>query len=93
MIEPDQLRRWKREVQAMIDHASHDDPEGFAEIVHLLDAATSKGLRYAAQRLRETNGSGQPGYSWAELARPLGLSKQSVAERFNRTIEPEWSAA
>lgn len=81
MLEPDERKRWERNLRAMLRHASDQDPEGFAEIVQLLDGAVAQ-LPEAAQRMRELHG-----YSWTEIAAPLGVTRQSARERFGRHLD------
>lgn len=81
MFEPREVDRWRRQLAAMLDHAAGDDPEGFAQVVELLDQAHGEGLRNAAARLRQPTAVA-PGYSWADLARPLGVTRDGAAKRF-----------
>lgn len=76
MLEPQDIDRYVRELRAMVRRAGDEDPEGFASIVRLLDAARAA-LPYAADRTRT-----QHGYSYADLAAGLGVTRQSAAERF-----------
>jgi hypothetical protein len=76
-MEPGEVRRWERNLAALIANAGADDPEGFAETVRLIDAARA-GLADAAAELRSQ------GYSWAALAAPLGVTRSAVAQRFGR---------
>lgn len=82
MFEPDEIRRWERQLAAMLKAASQSDPEGFAAIVRMLDTAQREGLRQACSELRERDG-----YSWANLAAPLGVTRGAVAQRFGRTVQ------
>lgn len=75
MFEPSDVARFRRELSAMIQRASNQDPEGFAQVVELLDLARAQ-LPEAAQEVRRA------GYSWSELARPLGVTKSAAAQRF-----------
>jgi hypothetical protein len=83
MFEPREMDRWRRQLSAMLDHAGADDPEGFAQVVGLLDWAQGEGLRSAAATLRQPHGVA-PGYSWAELARGLRVTRSAVAQRFRQ---------
>lgn len=82
MIDVGDAKRYEREIKAMLRAAGDDDPEGFAQVVKLLDWAVTEGLREAAARLREPSANGQPGYSWAEIAAPLGVTRSAAAQRF-----------
>jgi hypothetical protein len=82
MIDVGQSKRYEREIRAMLRAAGDDDPEGFAQVVKLLDWAVSEGLREAASRLRESDTAGVPGYSWAEIASPLGVTRSAAQQRF-----------
>lgn len=80
MMEQRDLDRFRRELRAMV--AKADDPEGFAAAVAVaaeLDAA----LADQADKLRQPTSTG-PGFSWADLARPLGVTRQAAAQRFGR---------
>jgi hypothetical protein len=82
MIDVAQSKRYEREIRAMLRAAGDDDPEGFAQVVKLLDWAVSEGLREAAARLRGADSTGVPGYSWAEIAAPLGVTRSAAQQRF-----------
>lgn len=83
MMEQRDLDRFRRELRAMV--AKADDPEGFAQAVQLsaeLDAA----LIDQADKLRRPTAHAK-GYSWADLARPLRVTRQAVAQRYGRRPE------
>ena len=75
MIEPKELAGMERWLSAMIAKAGRDDPEALAQVIALLDDARTK-LPAAAQALREA------GYSYADIARPLGIARESAFLRF-----------
>lgn len=87
MLDRDDLMRFRRELNALLVKAGDDDPEAFAQAVELVEAARA-GLSEAAARLRTPRGEAGagfvPGYSWADLAAPLGIARQSAAERFGK---------
>jgi hypothetical protein len=62
----------------MLRTAGDEDPEGFAQVHQLLVAAVNA-LPVAAELNRV-----QHGYSWADLARPLGISRQAAQQRLGR---------
>lgn len=68
--------RWQRNAQAMVNSAAGGDPEAFAALVELADWLSTEGLREAAAGLQDN------GYSWADIARPLGVSRQGAYLRF-----------
>lgn len=70
MLEPEQVSRWRRECNAMIK-ASTDDPEAFAAVKSILDD-TAASLPLALDSLRAQ------GFSYADIARALGVSRQNV---------------
>jgi hypothetical protein len=76
MMEPGEVERHRRNIAAMARQA--DDPEGFAQLVDLA-AELAELLTDRAQLLREDDG-----YSWADLARPLGVTRGAAAQRFGR---------
>lgn len=81
MIDVGDAKRYEREIRAMLRAAGQDDPEGFAEVVRLLDWAVTEGLREAATELRKEQ-NGVRGYSWTEIAAPLGVTRSAAAQRF-----------
>lgn len=78
MIEPRDVDRFRRELHALV--AKADDPEGFAQAVALADELTAA-LTTRANELRHPVGH-QRGFSWADLAGPLGLTRQGCAQRY-----------
>lgn len=81
MIEPRDLDRFRRELRALV--AKADDPEGFAQAVELAQEL-DEALADQAFSLRQPTPNGQPGFSWADLARPLRLTRQGTAQRYSR---------
>lgn len=61
----------------MVSNVSANDPEAFAVLVRLADWLNKEGLSTAADGLRMIGG-----YSWSEIARPLGVSKSAAFQRF-----------
>lgn len=55
--------------------AAGDDPESFAVVRSLLDDANAQ-LPDAARALLDQ------GFSWADIARPMGLTRQAVHTRY-----------
>lgn len=74
MLEPDEVRRFGRELAHMVKRAAHD-PEAFAAVWQLLDTA-AKTMPDAADRLIGD------GYSWGDLGRALGVSRQTAHSRY-----------
>lgn len=87
MLEPEEIKRWERMTAAMLRHAGKDDPEAFAQIVGVLDGARAK-LPDVCAHLRGLedvdSGESRPTYSWAQIAAPLGVTRQAAAMRFGR---------
>lgn len=75
MLEPATIARYERELRAMLRTAGDEDPEGFAAVHQLLIQATNA-LPVAAELNRR-----QHGYSWADLARALGVTRQAAQQR------------
>lgn len=63
------------------------DPEAFAQVVELLTWAAGPGLREAAAALQDAAGPAG-GYSWADIARPLRINRQTAWERFGGGRQP-----
>lgn len=83
MFEPKTIDRYRRELSAMVKAAGQDDPESFALVVQMLAEAQSQ-LTDAADALRQPTANGQPGYSWTDLGRALGVTRASAQQRFGR---------
>lgn len=85
MLEPAEIKRWERLTAAMLNHAANDDPEAFAQVVAILAQATAK-LPQVAAELRGTldsrPASFDAAYSWAEIAAPLGITRQAAQQRY-----------
>lgn len=75
MLEPNTIARYERELRAMLRTAGDEDPEGFAAVHQLLTQAVNA-LPVAAELTRR-----QHGYSWADLARALGVTRQAAQQR------------
>lgn len=72
-----EITRWQRNAKAMVSSAAANDCEAFAELVRLVDELATSGLQEAAAGLRAS------GYSWADIAAPLGVKRQSAHARFS----------
>ena len=87
MLEPTEVRRWERLTAAMLQHAADDDPEAFAQVVKVLDDARER-LPLVASALRPYVGSDgtqwRRGYSWSDIGRALGISKQAAQQRYGK---------
>lgn len=85
MLERDEVRRWERMTAAMLRQAETDDPEGFAQIVKVLDDARAQ-LPLTCHRMRQVGGGldvpGQTFYSWAQVGKALGVTKSAAVQRF-----------
>lgn len=92
MLEPAEVKRWERLTDAMLAHAAADDPEAFAQVVRVLERAAAK-LPAVAAALVTTGDDADvrplPGYSWADLARALGTTRQAAHKRFSRRAHPD----
>ena len=76
MIEPETVQRFTRELRALVAYAGdHGDPEAFAQAIQMLDEA-QLGLYDAAESLNKQ------GYSWEDIGRALGISRQATHKRF-----------
>jgi hypothetical protein len=94
MLDRDEMGRWQRLTAAMLAQAASDDPEAFAQVVVLLDRAREL-LPDVADHLRatatDTTHGNARGYSWADLAAALGVTRSAVAQRFDpdRRVLPD----
>lgn len=88
MLDKEEIRRWERLTDAMLDHAAADDPAAFAQVVDVLNRAYAQ-LPDVAARLRENSDdkarTGAPAYSWSDLAAALGITRQGAQQRYGRT--------
>ena len=80
MFEVSEVSRFERQVRAMV--AAADDPESCAVVARILGEA-QRGMVVSAACLRARTANGTRGYSWADLAAPLGVSRQAVAKRYS----------
>lgn len=78
MLEPNDVKRYERELRAMLRRAGDEDPEGFAEIAQLLYTAVD-GLESAVLDMRRR------GYSWRQIADALGVPVSTVHRRWGGT--------
>lgn len=76
MWTPEEISRWKRNAQSMVAAAATNDPEAFAALVAQVEWLATDGLRAAYVGLQ------RQGYSNADLGRALGITRQSVQQRF-----------
>lgn len=87
MLDTEFLSGLERLTAAAISRAAKDDPEAFAQVVKVLDSARAR-LPYAAHMLTRptTNADGVtvPGYSWAEIAAPLGITRQAAHSKYGQ---------
>lgn len=86
MIEPRELQRWQRHMDTLIQRAGEDDPDTFAALVRLLDATRARLPEAAAQLQRPIQLADKRtvrGYSWADIAQALGVSRNAAFKRFH----------
>lgn len=73
-MEPEDIKRFQREIRAMLAKASHD-AAAFAQVVAIVDGARRE-LPFAAARLIDD------GFSWADIGRELKTTRQAAHKRF-----------
>lgn len=78
MLEPNEAARYRREIAAMLRRAGDEDPEGFAEIAHLVYGAVD-GLEKAVNDMRRR------GYTWRQISTALDLPLATVHARWGNT--------
>lgn len=76
MMEPQEIERLRRHLRAIT--AKADDPDSFAEIAALEDEFHE----ILAERARHLTTQGARPYSWQELSRPLGITRQAAHKRY-----------
>lgn len=77
MLEPERITRAQRELRSLVRDAGDNDPEAFAALVGLAEWLRVEGLKEAASAQLAH------GYSWADVAKPLGITRQSAWARFH----------
>jgi hypothetical protein len=85
MMEPEEVKRFERHVRAIA--AAADDPEGLAQALQLQEQLAAA-IEVRVVHLREVDG-----FSWADLARPLGITRQALAQRFTKSARTAHAAA
>lgn len=83
MLEPSRISRAQRELRALIREAGENDPEALAQVIALSDWLRTEGLAQAAQAQHGR------GYSWSDIGRGVGITRQTAHERFGKTADPE----
>ena len=83
-MEHAQTERLRRELRAVV--ARIDDPEAVAQVQALADEFQN--LTAARVRVLTTEGTPRP-YSWADIARPLGITRQACWKRYARKRKGE----
>lgn len=73
-MEPADKARFMRHAKALSLKA--DDPEGLADMLEIV-AEFQRQAQLAANRLHD-----EWHFSWTELARPVGISRQAMRKRF-----------
>lgn len=85
MLETSRQSRTLRELRALCAEVGTNDPEAFASLVEIR-AIFDVMIREAAGTLRRDRG-----HSWADLARPLGISRQAAQQRYGESWEDRTS--
>lgn len=79
---------WQRLSRSVLEQVADDDPAALAQLIDHLDWINGQ-LPDVVARLRgDTADSHAPikaGYSWAQIAQALGVTRQSAQRRFGRT--------
>lgn len=78
MLEPERITRAQRELRSLVRDAGSNDPEAFAALVKLSEWLRVEGLKEAASAQLAS------GYSWTDLAKPLGVTRQATRQRYAR---------
>ena len=87
MLESRSFDGWQRLSWSVLSQVATDDPEALAQVVEHL-AEVQAMLPNVVARMRESttmeDGTVVPGYSWAQIGRALGITRQSAQARFAR---------
>lgn len=78
MLEPARRTRTLRELRSIAKEVGSNDPEAFAELVELAREFDEL-VKDAANELRTSSG-----YSWADLARPIGVTRSAVQQKYGK---------
>lgn len=77
-------RYWERKMALLVEHAAADDADTFAWFAELLDATARTGMAGAAAALTTRTPDNPRPFSWGELGRALGVSRQAAHKRYGR---------
>lgn len=77
-LEPARKSRTVRELRSLANEVGHNDPEAFADLIDVY-SQLGEMIADAADALRT-----DAGYSWADLAAPLGVTRSAVQQRWGR---------
>lgn len=86
MLEPEEMARWARHARALARKA--DDAAALAQVLQIVEQFEDAAMLTVGRLLEQ-------GFSYGELARDLGTSRQAVRQRYLRWLDrhPEQSAA
>lgn len=73
------VKDWKRTVRGI--RSQIEDPESVAQAIEIMNAMRDE-IESAIQHLQE-----EEGYSWTELAKPVGVSRQAMRQRWGRKMD------
>lgn len=89
MLEPEEIRRWGRQIESLANKVGHDDPEALRQMACLAEAMTTA-TKLAANMLvaeyRDGPGDRSFRYSWGEIGAALGISRQAAWERLSGRV-------
>lgn len=78
MIEEKEVQRLRRHLRAIT--AKCDDPDALAAITEVLSDDVAEIVAEQARSLHDR------GYSWAEIARPLNITRQAAHQRYGKAV-------
>lgn len=85
MLESRSFDGWQRLSRSVLSQVATDDPEALAQVVEHLAWVNAQLPAVVAQMRQATtmaDGTVVPGYSWAQVGRALGITRQSAQARF-----------
>lgn len=83
MIDPREVEALRRLLRDVTKRA--EDPDSFAELCGL----QAQFEQILAARARHLVSAGDRPYSWAELSRPLGITRQAAWKRYRERIDTQ----
>lgn len=86
VVENDEYAAFVERAVKSLARRAADDPEALAQLARIADVVNS-GVRQAARSAHDQ------GYSWAEIAATIGVTRQAAHQRFSRQGDVDTESA